>query len=197
MKVSHLLEKKTNQSMGGYIDSLLKQKIKKLGHGSFSNVFAHPSHANVAVKVFVADDWDYREWVKFAQKNQDNPYVPKIFGDIKFFEPDDFDLDKSNEQDFDFGGSDFGIVFMEKLAPMSVSQWKKFWKYASNESVTDHIHWATVAEAIIRHKKSDPDLVKVLKAIGDRQDIRRPNLMLRGEQVVFTDPMHTMENPFD
>ena len=64
-----------------YVQRLRGLKIKKLGEGDFSQVFIHPSYPNVVVRISIEDGDDgYRQWLKFALANQNNPYVPKIYG---------------------------------------------------------------------------------------------------------------------
>lgn len=70
----------TAETLDAYFASLSKKGIRKLGDGHFSTVFTHPKYPNVAVKVIRRPDLEYLKYLKFCQKNQSNPWLPKVYG---------------------------------------------------------------------------------------------------------------------
>lgn len=170
--------------------------IKRLGHGGFARVFQHPTHPEVAVKVFTDGDTAYRSYLKFAQENQGNKYVPKILSVHRHVNnPKMRDKDRNIDQLVD---DKYSIVFMEKLTPitnqkfddlevhigdllggqsvklkaLSPGQWKKL-----SEQTTDK-DLAAFAKFMTR----------VLRSYSAGSDLHMANVMLRGSQPVFTDP---------
>ena len=177
-----------------YLDRLKSLGIKPLGRGSKGTVFQHPTMPNVAVKVYERDDWDKSVfWLRWCEKNQKNPYVPKIYrlGKLKNIE-----LDVSETKQ---NINAYHVAFMEKLEkcprplvletftrtgalPDVINRVRTFWDFE------DKPKWASI---------TDKNLLQVLKKIkslsgtdSNGSDLIDANIMRRGKQIVFSDPVY-------
>ena len=59
---------------------LQKYNFKLSGKGKYGSVFVHETYP-YALKIFMKDA-AYIKWLKFCRENQDNPFVPKMKGNI-------------------------------------------------------------------------------------------------------------------
>jgi hypothetical protein len=186
MKIVELFEAKTDQDIYDYVDDLIdNHKIKKLGMGDYGVVFQHPSDPNLAVKVMRSDEGNSIAFLKYARKNwKSNPWLPKIF--------------KIHEYEHNDSGDQYYIVFMEKLKPLPKPKYKEFMEkelgikdegqsgfYLGNDIGHDTI------EDVVKVAK-DKKLKAVLDFISHYEfntDLGVANLMLRGDQIVFVDPI--------
>lgn len=203
-----LLElRRTPQSMADYVADLVKKRMKKIGqNGMFADVFQHPTLPNVAVKVYTLADRAYQEFHSWASHNQSNPYVPKFIG-----KPHEYEVDPEHEDDEpDFG---YGIVFMEKLRDIGIPKYNKFWVNVFGEKEARRITSGTfdfdlqwefeykeVEKAIEMLGDKDPHLSDILDFIvgsNRKIDLTERNIMLRGNQVVFVDPIAMEYDPYD
>lgn len=170
---------KTRETHSDYIDRI-DSKFKRLGNGAFANVYQHPKR-NVVVKVFDAkDDKGYARYLKWAEKNQQNPYVPKIHHVERFTNK------RENEE--------ITVVFMEKL---------KAARYKHLEELIDKLplgydldqysssEWFRVSRSDV----DDKHLIEIAKFFcqelpeGVDLDLHDENYMRRNNgQIVFTDP---------
>jgi len=155
-----------------YTDRLEQQlKIQKLGEGSFGKVYQHPTLPNVVVKVVNKDNanWD---WWGFVKEQPKNPWVPKLYG------LHDLVLDNST--------AGFA-VFMEKLEPMQAMGWEGVRDFFFPFDVYDRNKWRLFAQ-----RCKDKHLAAVAHYLGNCKwllDVSRKNVMLRGHQPVFVDPV--------
>lgn len=184
MKVQALFE----EELEDYVKRLTKKELmKKLGSGVYGAVFQHPTYHNMVVKVFEGGDEGYKTWLKFAKRNQNNKYVPKIVS-IHYVE---------NEY-----GDEIGLVFMKKLLRAPVAKIRVLVKtlndaLKSQRSIADHNYhfeefsgtdWFKISKAVA---KSDPDLAKIALLFSDvpPSDLHDANLMMDTDgQLVITDP---------
>jgi hypothetical protein len=196
-----LFELKTKQSQDEYLKFLADKQIKALknGRGTFGDVFQHPTMSDIVVKVFTERDHAYREWYHFCSQNKSNPFVPKFFGNIR-----DFEFFNSDEDEYD----DYSIVFMEKLRAMNHKQFNKFWNdvcgpelsrkltsgtfnfestwFDSDEALRD---LETIMDANVIKDDNLFAVIDMIRGSNRLIDLKPDNLMLRGNQIVFTDPI--------
>lgn len=169
--------------------------IKRLGKGAFSHVFQHPTHPDVAVKVFTSSDEAYAAYLRYVQKRQHNKYLPKILSVHEHTHVPSKD-DTRSEVDR-LVDDKYTIVFMEKLRPATEKDVQVFLdhvqdligvKYTSMQAIGEK--WQDLAD-----QTQDPDLAQLAKAMvvmNNRYfvDLRgEKNVMMRGKQIVFTDPV--------
>jgi hypothetical protein len=67
-----------NQSVQ-YQGILTKQGFREIGSGGSGSVWTHPNRPNEVLKVFMATDGGYQNWVNICQANRGNPNLPKFF----------------------------------------------------------------------------------------------------------------------
>lgn len=185
------------ESKPEYFNRLEKELgIERLGHGAFARVFKHPTHPEVAVKVFTDEDEAYHAYLKFAQANQGNKYIPKILSVHNHVNnPHKRDHDRNVDELVD---DKYSIVFMEKLTPISPAKFDALEIHIGdllggtsiNLSKLTAKQWETISE-----QKQDKDLavfakfmMRVLRSYDAFADLHEANVMLRGSQPVFTDP---------
>lgn len=164
--------------------------IQKLGGGAFSQVFQHPHYSNVVVKVYTARDTAYKRYQKWCMAHQSNPYVPQIIGQTEYVS----DTAKRNGK--------FNIVFMEKMTPLkSYARLEKLIVKAlggapitfKNDDTTISASDLGKISKIVSKGGTDKDFAEVWKQIMTFDingiDLHAGNVMLRGSQLVFTDPV--------
>ena len=173
MKLNEVL--RTKMKLDDYIEHLTKEeKVELLGRGFAGHVFQHPTMKDVAVKVVHGDDENYLKFARWAKKNSHNPFVPKIHG---------------IENVVDDDGDKYVIIFMEKLQSMSLAAYKRF---VEDDLGADAEELTGADIEIAARETEDGDLRQVLKFLlkfDDALDLHDDNFMLRGKQVVFTDPL--------
>lgn len=194
MKVSDLFEEAKDK----YFDRLMNTlNITRLGKGAFGHVFQHPTFKDVAVKIFnVTEDKRFARYIEWCAKNQNNPWVPKILH-----------IEQRNMPNFrGFKDDPHMFVFMEKLSPSTKQAIRAALKLfinpvpinersermlealsASNLRILNRSDWKKIAECAAGDVKV---MTSRLAQIGDNNlDIHDKNVMLRGKQLVFTDPV--------
>lgn len=166
------MPKLTAETYKEYTQRLEQQlKIKLLGEGEFGKVYQHPTMPDVAVKI-VRRDPANRDWWRFANTQSTNPWVPRVYG------VHNIELDDST--------SGFA-VFMEKLEPMQAMGWEGVRDFFFPFDVYNPKLWRVFAA----HTK-DKHLAVVADYLGKTRyklDVSRKNVMLRGHQPVFVDPV--------
>lgn len=170
-----------------YIKKTYNSKAKYLGQGCFSEVYQHPTNPDRVLK-FVKGDKAYINYARFAMKNPQNPYLPKVFSIKK---PDFF-------SSFDY------IVELEKLKACTAKKdrqvtWKlqKFGGFDLQEKPYRSISWISTSSWKKLAKLSPcSDFKQAMNYIMNRaghlgvaDDIHRGNIMFRQNQLVFTDPL--------
>lgn len=189
MKLEELLQE---ERLADYLKRLVKShNVKQLGGGAYSQVFQHPEFGNVITKVYTAKDTKYARYLKWVMSNQNNPYVPQIIEQVKYKSPT---------------GDAYNIVFMEKLEPVKrarqyMDAWLGAFEGITKEEETglyDAIKAMNMVAMFSQLRKlipkyGDEDLKKVwnhIKTFGARSmDLHPGNVMLKGKQLVITDPV--------
>ena len=156
-------------------------KYRKIGSGAYGTVFGTKG-SNVVYKVGEVDDNDgYLSYVReLASHKAHNPFTPKIYG-VRIYEPEGY-------------GSSYFVVAMERLAKgkglCQVADWFE-------EQLCDNGNTANPAALSmlgIKMPKALLDALKILHRAYNRAsygdwDLHGGNFMLRGKQVVITDPL--------
>lgn len=181
----------TAETYDEYTHRLIEDfKLKQIGAGSYSRVFQHPTIKNVVVKLVKRDD-RYIEFAKLSLANPKNPWLPQIAA-IKSLNL----KDQKNAH----------LIFMEKLKPISSKVCSKValdlantygltpvmdptspWFSEASSGWFSKSDWAKLAT-----QSKDPALAKFASfAVKNYQylDLYRANLMARGKQIVFADPV--------
>lgn len=177
----------TAEAYWEYVKRLIKDlKIKQIGEGAYSQVFQHPKLKNIVVKLVLHDE-EYLKFARFAMDNPKNPWLPRIAAiePIKF---DGFRLSNS---------SNSYLVFLEKLQPASFELQKSLiWKLVDTYEL--HIHasihkWFSKSSwKKLALNSKDPGLAQFAAFAAknfNQLDINSENVMARGRQLVFTDPI--------
>lgn len=137
-----------------------------LGDGYMASVYGSNKYP-YAIKLFI-NDRGYENWLKFCFANQDNPYVPKL---------------RSKSITTVVKDPLIRAIRMEKLAPArtvgrrtEIAEFERrydLWMYDNNYEEEDQ-HLAQV--------------FGILKHYNNHLDLHDGNFMLRGDQLVVTDP---------
>jgi len=185
----------TEENLKTYLKRLRKLRIKKLGAGAFSQVFQHPEFWNVAVKVFTGKDTVYKRYVQWCLKHQSNQYVPNII------EQHDIKSDS---------GEKYHIVFVEKMSPIQTVQKLVFElskaleldlakfedlplikAFGQSDGVSRDDF--KIIDEFVRRGRGDKNFRKIwshIRSYGqDHFDLHYNNAMMRGTQLVLSDPV--------
>lgn len=203
MKLHELFE----ESKPDYYKRLEQElNIQRLGNGAFARVFQHPTHPEVVVKVFTDEDKAYKAFLKFCLANQGNKYLPKI---LSVHHHDHTPKKKIKDRSIDeLVDNKYTLVFMEKLSTAKLEDLRKFIATAPFETqwlkdkqakpysfVTNLNSFNTDEWQDLASQTSDPELstvakffTKILKNETHTLDLHDHNVMMRGSQLVFTDP---------
>lgn len=153
-----------------------------LGEGMFGTVFLHPTFNNVVVKV-VRGDAVYKDFAKFCKAHPNNPWLPKV-ASISAIKLDD--------------ATQAYAVFLEKLTEVNEKSVRTFAKALAARFDLGHVHpfkwfdkegWLKIAEEV---RGDDPDFSVLAAYLATRVkhlDLHPQNLMRRGGQLVFIDPL--------
>lgn len=158
----------------------------RLGSGQFAGVYGHPTYPYV-IRIFAKGDEGYIKWLKFCLAHQGNRFIPKFKGKPVQAAPSLY------------------VVRMERLKPIPSSQEDDIrtlsWVISHYSLMMDPDQYAQYTEetrlAIERlfpDFRTDADLKEIglfMSPENNRdvvEDIHDENVMLRGEQMVITDP---------
>lgn len=183
----HLAE----EALGAYFKRLVKKnKITKLGGGAFSQVFQHPQFRNVVTKVFTGKDTVYKRYLMWCMKHQNNPYAPKIIDKVDYESPD---------------GEQYTIVFLQKMRKVGergfVNMLPTLFPGIKDEELEDLKQAIKDYDMIDTFNELDSliqtygdehfsEIWKHIKSYGKKKfDLHPGNVMLRGTQLVLTDPV--------
>lgn len=151
-----------------------------IGHGLNSVVY---DNGNTVIKISKGDR-SYQLWAQFAKLNPNNPYLPKIHKITL--------LDKATET-YQYE--------IEKLMPMVQRQLDWLRNHIASEYgltvLGNHKYMGWFSEEDwkkLAHEATtkDPDLSRIATWFLDhytKLDLHQDNIMLRGKQVVFADPV--------
>lgn len=167
-------------------DAVLKKfkGYKHLAEGAFSTVYAKPG-SNRVLKI-ARDDCGYLAFLKFAVKNQKNPFVPKIFS-VEIIKGYGFKLI---------------VVLMEKLKRVRSSTKLEAISSAFRRYIRDEYSYYTFGEtkAFLETTKWMNDksfkfldqvgaMIRRATSNGHDTDLHDGNVMQRGGVLVVTDPL--------
>jgi hypothetical protein len=177
-------EEVAKEAFDNYLKRLLDMGMERLGKGGFSTVFQHPDHANVVVKVGLETPQSRAySWLNWCQSVR-NRYAPKVhyLNELDTATPTNWKR-KAPPRMF--------IAFLEKLTPADPQVVRAFFK--EHDYVFAQLEpkfWGIDADNF--KFVEDKDLLAVLKTI-DRigySDLKLENVMMRGKQIVFADPVY-------
>lgn len=153
---------------------LVDAGYEKIGSGTWGNVFSKPGDSLV-LKLFHPGDEAYTDFVKLVMQHQNNPHFPKIYG--KMMKVTD----------------DYNAIRMEKLTPNS--------SRALAELLEDYLNVLGGGGQYVSKSKLWPLLLKnpklkeactlIAKNLLNTYylDLQPQNIMMRGNTIVFTDPV--------
>lgn len=197
----------TAEAYFDYIKRLQSLGYTKLGSASMASVFLSPVDPNVAVKVFKTQDAAYRQWLEVIASYPNNPYLPKITSTHYFknspgigiaFMERLHPMPKTNKEWWR----------LDQVLRNHIPHTSWMQHLASPDRKQPHVlavcpssGWPLVvraAEAACKAGEVKPEFVQALKLIFKASkgplnfvDIYHSNVMLRGPQLVFTDPVNT------
>jgi hypothetical protein len=163
---SHLTRFPTKKAFFTY---MADQGFQLLGAGNSGAVFDHPKfQGRYVMKCFT--DRAYEGFVRYAMAHQDNPHLPRFFGDVIKV------------------SANGRIVRTERLTPMTkVAQRHAFRLLAKTEThIKGQIDYDTLTAWFTEDQ--DEGLVQTFLSIPDADDLHEENMMMRGEIIVITDP---------
>ena len=156
--------------MSNFTIELTKHGFNKVGSGSFGIVYEKPGYPWL-FKIFHIDP-AYLEFLKWAIKNQSNPYIPKIKGKILKINNDTFAVRMEKLQRFNDTGNEKLELFYNKLLDLGY--------FGFTDEVRD---WFD------RNFPGFSDIIDALKKSKFKIDIHTGNIMMRGEVPVIIDPL--------
>lgn len=177
---------------------------KLYGRGGGGAVLKHPNK-DFLYKVFagqeIFDESGYLGYTNFVLKNRNNPYVPKISKPVKI--PKTADGPKDGTPD-SWDTSDVYILKIEILDEPNGTNDPRFKKYidenyVDNISHLDHTNDMSLdigetRDSLYDHAMEslgefDKDWQAIVEYADDGIDIGINNVMFRGDQLIFIDPM--------
>jgi hypothetical protein len=160
----------TRKQMKKFTDYLAKYGFYKLGSGIYGTVYEKAGYPWV-FKLFKGDP-AYLYFVKYAKLHQDNVHIPKIKGHTIQVTPDTYAI---------------RTELLRKITPT---------EFAPLGEMVRYIYWKELSP--FAQKKFD-ELIKVYPAIyeifsdmlsaGFLLDVHEGNIMMRGNDIVLTDPI--------
>lgn len=200
-----------HKTVNDLMNLLIGGKFIKIGSGSFAHVF---KHENGDIYKFWAVDTGYDAFVNLALENQDDPFFPKFLSKPKeittFFEkpssefPDKFKYVKieslkplsiraNKVPGLDIMKMDSFIDYVIENSLESIEHIHEVLLYDENKELGDHYQLDELPEETVKFlDKVLPSAKKIMTLIslgGYFLDIHDGNIMLRGDQIVITDPM--------
>lgn len=180
------------------------RKSRKLGFGAFAEVYDSP-YPGVVWKTGCLGTHGIRNYLRYVskiQKYKNNPFFPKIYG-IRVYSREPIGDTLADILDWRgrAGQESFVIVAMEKLEELPYelddhvdSELDQLESMVKNRKSRDTMHPyhlnSFFSEAkVIRASKSVKEVVDVLRTLKAGLDLHTGNTMLRGTQVVLTDPV--------
>lgn len=174
---------------------------KLYGRGGSGGVLKHPSK-NFLYKVFAGrekfEESGYLGYTNFILKNRNNPYVPKISKPIKIPKT----ADGPTTGPAAWKTNDVYVLKIEILDEPEGLNDPRFKKYISSEYNRDermspHMDPAEYGEeedTLYHHAmeslyQTDKNWRDIVKYAGEQIDIGVNNVMFRGDQLIFLDPM--------
>lgn len=181
---------------------ITEQKMSMLDYGCYAEVYANDT-APYVVKLAVGHDTGYRAWVNALMHlgNPNNPYLPKIHKSLLIRHADDHHKYRDHNRKPGFHPSDRFVVFIEKLKH---NAGRRAYNYANMLSVMSQkklgvdTFWHKRPMNLDRLKKNREELLILMELAANTPDVHKNkhridlhshNYMMRGHQVVVTDPI--------
>jgi len=195
-----------NQSVQ-YRDILINQGFREIGSGGYGSVWAHPNRPDEALKVFMATDGGYANWVNICQANRGNPNLPKFFSAKPRKLTNDFMAVRTELLQNFPQNSSVSIAHEIGVLVKNCAQGNKIQGPAepstSIQDMKDYIETAKPDHNgyqrfnhIKDYLAKDPNFIKALwiltTAVREkkgRPDLQSANIMLRGTTYVLADPL--------
>ncbi len=160
-----------------YLKRIAKLGVRQLGKGRDSVVFQHPTDPKVVVKMTFEGMSGALGWLKWCSRSK-NPFAPRVY----------------HMQKAKLGTYQYVFTFMERLAP---TKFDTVVKVVNAELPVAFQMQASEMRIGIFSKEEianvkDPDLKEILTVMSrmaGKIDFKDGNYMLRGTQLVFTDPV--------
>ena len=157
-----------------FTQELIVMGFTSHGAGCFATVFSHPDYPWV-FKLFVADA-AYVRFLNYARQHQDNPYMPKFKGSYMKITPETY------------------VIRMEKLSPIESEKFKDFIERVIFLTDKKSLNNPEVQDDLKQVEQQFPGLIDILHDLADLPggnifDLHSGNFMLRGNQLVITDPL--------
>lgn len=194
-----------NQSVQ-YQNILVKQGFREIGSGGSGSVWTHPNRPNEVLKVFMATDGGYANWVNICQQHRGNPNLPKFFSAKPRKLTNDFlavrtELLKplpgtkaiAREIEVLVRNCAYGNKVQGPLAPSSTIRDMVDYMKSAPPDHNGYQRFDHIKDYLVK----DPDFLNALwiltTAIREKKgrlDLQGDNVMLRGTNVVLTDPLN-------
>lgn len=162
-----------------YAKRLMLKGVKSLGRGAYARVFQHPSQEHVAVKVLIKPDPDYVQYAEIAMKTK-NPWFPRVHA--------------ISQVQYKRGANN--ILFMEKLRKASnddirLATQKIVAGISSLSQFTSFVNFSPNTWKRVSRRTTDPKVKELADVMVKLNcgDFHNANVMMRGNQLVFTDPV--------
>lgn len=155
---------------------LVDQGFTRVGMGSFAAVYEKPGYPWL-FKLF-NHDTAYEKYIRWVIKNQNNPHVPKIKGNLFPINKNTYVVRMEKLTPIDFGAIDQNtrklISILDSFEDSSISTGKNRWLKETYPGI-----W---------------NILQELEHIGNQNnvslDIHMNNIMMRGDTPVITDPLY-------
>ncbi len=163
----------------GYQLRLRELGVTFLGEGSFGTVYEHPTNPKVAVKI-VRSDTLYLRYAEFCMRHTKNPWLPRIH-----------EVTPLKLKDAPKAYS----VFMERLKPAAPGDFTALRDGLRTKfklTLWTEPQWFSKDGWKLVARGSDPAFAQLANYFADqinRVDLNSNNIMHRGSQIVFTDPV--------
>lgn len=204
-KSAHIIEAERRSE---YVQRLKDMGIKHLGKGAWSDVFQHPTLPDVVVKV---STWTpgFAAYAKFCQTHSGNPYLLKVadvhekdLGEGFNYEGD------AGDKPGRLGRTSSSIIFVEKLTEAPKQKLLEFVAYCEkladlkasaktfdyyhdyeNENLNLRLWKGLAAQSKDRNLQQFSTWYVSRVQNNHIPDIHDSNVMMRGPQIVFSDPL--------
>lgn len=153
---------------------LIAAGYEKIGSGSWGNVFSKPGDPLV-LKLFHPGDQAYTDFVSLAMQNQNNPHFPKFHG--KMIKVTD----------------DYNAIRMERLTPNKSRELTELLEdyLLVLDGSSEYVSRLKLWPLLLKNPKLKKACTLIAKKLLNTHylDLQPENIMMRGNTIVFTDPV--------
>lgn len=168
---------------------LYNNGFKALGSGSFGTVWEHPKLSYV-LKVFTSDDIAYADWIATAQQHKNNPHMPKFISPrIVRIVPGVVAIRMERLTRIDTATYNMLNMINIVVNEAIISRQSASALIASSIEYRRHNGFMTYCQNYPEFVPALDILVKFVMRPGFRPDLHDDNLMMRGPEIVLTDPV--------